>query len=215
MGGRYPGHSPGHSGIFLTLWIVQRHRRRKMAKALPCPRTLPKPSSCVWASPGLRSPWGSISAHPHQARRIVAALNLTDEDTVMEIGAGLGALTGLLAAAVRRVIALERDPELARFLADKLLAETPGVEVICQDVLDVRLPRGGPGGGPAPGGGGEPTLPNHLTAAVHLDLGRGGHHPGRAHDAVGGGRASPPRRVPRITGFCRSCPVPFPGDPPL
>jgi 16S rRNA (adenine1518-N6/adenine1519-N6)-dimethyltransferase len=74
--------------------------------------------------------------HPHQARRIVAGLNLTGEETVVEIGAGLGALTGLLAPAARRVIALERDPELARFLAEELLVEPFGVEVICQDVLE-------------------------------------------------------------------------------
>jgi 16S rRNA (adenine1518-N6/adenine1519-N6)-dimethyltransferase len=73
--------------------------------------------------------------HPHQARRIIAALELTGEDTVVEIGAGLGALTGFLAKGARRVLALERDPELARFLAEDLLADTPGVEVICQDVL--------------------------------------------------------------------------------
>jgi len=67
-------------------------------------------------------------------------LNLTGEETVVEIGAGLGALTVLLAPAARRVIALERDPELARFLAAELLAETPGVEVICQDVLEFDFP---------------------------------------------------------------------------
>ena len=78
--------------------------------------------------------------HPHQARRIVAALNLTGEETVVEIGAGLGALTGLLAPVVRRVIALERDPELARFLAEELLVEAPGVEIICQDVLTFDFP---------------------------------------------------------------------------
>jgi 16S rRNA (adenine1518-N6/adenine1519-N6)-dimethyltransferase len=78
--------------------------------------------------------------HPHQARRIVAALNLTGEATVVEIGAGLGALTGLLAPVARRVIALERDPELARFLTEELLVETPGVEVICQDVLTFDFP---------------------------------------------------------------------------
>jgi 16S rRNA (adenine1518-N6/adenine1519-N6)-dimethyltransferase len=78
--------------------------------------------------------------HPHQARRIVAALDLAGEETVVEIGAGLGALTGLLAPAARRVIALERDPELARFLAEELLVETPGVEVICQDVLEFDFP---------------------------------------------------------------------------
>ena len=74
--------------------------------------------------------------HPHQARRIVAALALQEEETVVEIGAGLGALTGFLAAAAHRVIALERDPELARFLAEDLFRQTPGVEVICQDVLE-------------------------------------------------------------------------------
>jgi 16S rRNA (adenine1518-N6/adenine1519-N6)-dimethyltransferase len=78
--------------------------------------------------------------HPHQARRIVAALHLTGEETVVEIGAGLGALTGLLAPAAHRVIALERDPELARFLAEELLVESPGVQVICQDVLTFDFP---------------------------------------------------------------------------
>ena len=78
--------------------------------------------------------------HPHQARRIVAALHLTGVETVVEIGAGLGALTGFLAPAARRVIALERDPELARFLREELLAETPGVEVICRDVLEFDFP---------------------------------------------------------------------------
>jgi 16S rRNA (adenine1518-N6/adenine1519-N6)-dimethyltransferase len=79
--------------------------------------------------------------HPHQARRIVAALHLTGEETVVEIGAGLGALTGFLAPAARRVIALERDPELARFLTEELLVDSPGVEVICQDVLTFDFPK--------------------------------------------------------------------------
>jgi 16S rRNA (adenine1518-N6/adenine1519-N6)-dimethyltransferase len=74
--------------------------------------------------------------HPHQARRIVAALDLMGEDTVVEIGAGLGALTGFLAQAARRVIALERDPDLAGFLAEDLLFDILGVEVVCQDVLE-------------------------------------------------------------------------------
>lgn len=81
--------------------------------------------------------------HPHQARRIVAALHLTGEETVVEIGAGLGALTVFLAPAARRVIALERDPDLARFLREDLLVETPGVEVICQDVLAFDFPKAG------------------------------------------------------------------------
>jgi len=81
--------------------------------------------------------------HPHQARRIVAALELTGEETVVEIGAGLGALTGFLGPAARRVIALERDPELARFLRDDLFGDTPGIEVICQDALEFDFPGAG------------------------------------------------------------------------
>ena len=73
--------------------------------------------------------------HPHQARRIVAALELTGAEAVVEIGAGLGALTVFLAQAAHRVLALECDPVLARFLQEELFAEAPTVEVRCQDVL--------------------------------------------------------------------------------
>jgi 16S rRNA (adenine1518-N6/adenine1519-N6)-dimethyltransferase len=75
--------------------------------------------------------------HPHQARRIVEALGLGPEDTVVEIGAGLGALTVYLAPAARRVVALERDPALAQYLSEELFPETKVVEVRCQDVLRV------------------------------------------------------------------------------
>jgi 16S rRNA (adenine1518-N6/adenine1519-N6)-dimethyltransferase len=74
--------------------------------------------------------------HPHQARRIVKALDLEGQDTVLEIGAGLGALTVFLAQAASRVIALERDSDLAGFLRQDLFPEVSGVEVVCQDVLE-------------------------------------------------------------------------------
>ena len=74
--------------------------------------------------------------HPHQARRIVEALGLQGGETVVEIGAGLGALTGFLAAAAGRVVALERDPALAQFLQEELFAASPRVTVVCQDVLE-------------------------------------------------------------------------------
>ena len=73
--------------------------------------------------------------HAHQARRIVAALELTGADTVVEIGAGLGALTVFLAQEARRVVAVERDPALAQFLQEELFAGVTPVEVHCQDVL--------------------------------------------------------------------------------
>jgi 16S rRNA (adenine1518-N6/adenine1519-N6)-dimethyltransferase len=73
--------------------------------------------------------------HPHQARRIVDSLELSGDETVVEIGAGLGALTVCLAREARRVVALERDPALVRFLQEEIFPEAPEVEVLCRDVL--------------------------------------------------------------------------------
>jgi 16S rRNA (adenine1518-N6/adenine1519-N6)-dimethyltransferase len=73
--------------------------------------------------------------HPHQARRIVAALGLSPQDQVVEVGPGLGALTVFLAAEAGRVVALEVDPMLAAYLQEELFATEPRVEIVCQDVL--------------------------------------------------------------------------------
>ena len=73
--------------------------------------------------------------HPHQARRIVAALKLDSQDLVVEVGPGLGALTIFLAREAGWVVALEVDPALAAYLQTELFAGEPRVEVICQDVL--------------------------------------------------------------------------------
>lgn len=74
--------------------------------------------------------------HPDQARRIVAALELSGSETVVEIGAGLGALTVFLAPVAARVIALELDARLAQGLAAEVLGDANNVQVISQDVLD-------------------------------------------------------------------------------
>ncbi len=73
--------------------------------------------------------------HPHQARRIVALLQLGPDDLVVEVGPGLGALTLFLAQEAGRVVALEVDQALAAYLRDELFAAEPRVEIICQDVL--------------------------------------------------------------------------------
>jgi 16S rRNA (adenine1518-N6/adenine1519-N6)-dimethyltransferase len=70
----------------------------------------------------------------------VAALGLSREDTVVEIGAGLGALTGFLAQEAGRVVALERDPMLCRFLQEEIFPDSPNVRVLCQDVLEFSFP---------------------------------------------------------------------------
>jgi 16S rRNA (adenine1518-N6/adenine1519-N6)-dimethyltransferase len=82
--------------------------------------------------------WGQhFLVHPHQAQRIAAALALNPGDAVVEIGAGLGALTVSLAAAAGQVVALELDPALARFLTVELFPGNPRVRILCRDVLKV------------------------------------------------------------------------------
>ncbi|HEY3706162.1 MAG TPA: 16S rRNA (adenine(1518)-N(6)/adenine(1519)-N(6))-dimethyltransferase RsmA [Terracidiphilus sp.] len=66
-------------------------------------------------------------------RRIVAALGDISHQTVVEIGPGQGAITGLLASQAARVIALELDRELAPRLRAFLGSEK--VTVFEQDVL--------------------------------------------------------------------------------
>jgi 16S rRNA (adenine1518-N6/adenine1519-N6)-dimethyltransferase len=84
--------------------------------------------------------WGQhFLLYPHQAQRIVAALELRREETVVEIGPGLGALTIFLAPEAGRVVALERDPALARYLDEELFPANPRVQILCQDALSFDL----------------------------------------------------------------------------
>jgi 16S rRNA (adenine1518-N6/adenine1519-N6)-dimethyltransferase len=67
---------------------------------------------------------------------IVDALGALGERTVIEIGPGHGAITAILAARCRRLIAIEVDPALAAELRFRFRA-VPQVEVVEADVLDV------------------------------------------------------------------------------
>jgi 16S rRNA (adenine1518-N6/adenine1519-N6)-dimethyltransferase len=71
-------------------------------------------------------------------RRIAQALDLRPDDLVMEIGAGRGAMTELLAAGAQRVIAIELDPALAVKLAEQIRADSR-IEVFQTDILSADL----------------------------------------------------------------------------
>jgi 16S rRNA (adenine1518-N6/adenine1519-N6)-dimethyltransferase len=66
------------------------------------------------------------------AERIVALLGPTARDLVIEIGPGLGALTGPLARAAGRLLALEVDQVLAAALLERF-ADAPHVEIVMAD----------------------------------------------------------------------------------
>jgi 16S rRNA (adenine1518-N6/adenine1519-N6)-dimethyltransferase len=79
--------------------------------------------------------WGQNFLVDRNAQeRIVAAAAAGTDDVVVEIGAGLGALTALLAGHAGRVIAIEHDPELATVL-ERELAHRPAVRIERADAL--------------------------------------------------------------------------------
>lgn len=67
--------------------------------------------------------------------RIAALVAPSEDDIVVEIGAGLGVLTAELATKAGRVIALEIDPRLISVLKDRF-AGHDRVEIMAGDVLD-------------------------------------------------------------------------------
>ncbi|MCK4808744.1 MAG: ribosomal RNA small subunit methyltransferase A [Candidatus Aenigmarchaeota archaeon] len=63
------------------------------------------------------------------------------DETVLEIGAGYGALTLELAKMAKKVIAVEIDDELVPLLEKRLAEEgLKNVDIICEDVLKAEMP---------------------------------------------------------------------------
>ncbi len=68
-------------------------------------------------------------------RRIVRVSGVGPDDVVLEVGPGLGSLTLGLLPAVRRVVAVEIDPRLARLLPETCARVTGDLEVVTADAL--------------------------------------------------------------------------------
>ena len=85
-------------------------------------------------SPGARLGQHFLT-HPDILERIVAALEPVATDVVLEIGAGTGSLTAVLARRVGRVVAIERDRRLAAALAAAPPPRGAAIEVVAGDAL--------------------------------------------------------------------------------
>lgn len=105
---------------------------------------------------------------PNTVRRIVRAAELTPDETVLEIGPGLGSLTLALLAEGHRVTAVEIDPLLAQALPSTVASYAPQqasrLTVVEADAMDV-----------TPAEIGEPTacvanLPYNVAVPVLLHL---------------------------------------------
>jgi 16S rRNA (adenine1518-N6/adenine1519-N6)-dimethyltransferase len=85
---------------------------------------------------------------PNTVRRIVRASGVGPDDVVVEVGPGLGSLTLALLEAVRRVVAIEVDPVLARALPATVAERAPEhagrFEVVEADALRVAAVPGPP-----------------------------------------------------------------------
>lgn len=76
---------------------------------------------------------------PNTVRRIVRLAEIQPDETILEIGPGLGSLTVELAKAARRVVAVEIDRMVVEALRE-VVDGAPNVEIVQDDALRVDLP---------------------------------------------------------------------------
>ncbi len=101
-------------------------------------------------------------------QRIIAAAGLTPDDTVIEVGPGLGVLTDELARQAGKVVAVELDSRLAELLRERL-APFPNVTIVTADILKVdpaQLLRPAGGAETPPSYKVVANLPYYITSAV-------------------------------------------------
>jgi protein-L-isoaspartate(D-aspartate) O-methyltransferase len=73
----------------------------------------PAATSQAYLDVPIRIPHGQVTTQPSLMARMVAALELTGSERVLEVGTGLGFQTAILAWLARQVVSVERFAELA------------------------------------------------------------------------------------------------------
>src|SRR6187551_3177878 len=105
---------------------MRRAREMRISAASPQPSSSPSNWRCAPAMHGHRprKRFGqNFLADSHYVARIVAAIAPAPGDNIVEIGPGLGALTGALVDGAGRIAAIEIDRDLAARLRDRFAAE--------------------------------------------------------------------------------------------
>ena len=78
--------------------------------------------------------------NPSTAEAIASRANLSPDDVVLEIGAGLGALTIPVARIVKKIYALEKDPQMVELLKTQILVNRiSNCEIVQGDILKIDL----------------------------------------------------------------------------
>jgi 16S rRNA (adenine1518-N6/adenine1519-N6)-dimethyltransferase len=79
-------------------------------------------------------------SNPSIARKIISRAELDSDDVVLEIGAGLGALTIPAARLVRRLVAVEKDLRIIELLKTELIVNRiKNVSILPHSVFDVQI----------------------------------------------------------------------------
>ncbi len=78
----------------------------------------------------------------HVLDKIISAAGMTKEDTVLEVGPGIGTMTQRLSQAAGQVIAVEIDTNLIPILKDTL-QDCENVTVINEDILKIDIKKNG------------------------------------------------------------------------
>ena len=81
----------------------------------------------------------NFTVNSDMLQRLVSHASITEDDVVLEVGAGLGFLTQFLSSKCKKVITVEVDPALVSFLR-KQLRSMQNVDLIEGDILKVSLP---------------------------------------------------------------------------
>jgi len=68
--------------------------------------------------------------------RVAAAADLSPADSVLEIGPGVGTLTGRLLELAGAVVAVELDPQMVRILGEQFAGQ-PRLRVLAGDILEI------------------------------------------------------------------------------
>lgn len=81
----------------------------------------------------------NFMVEPSVFETLIDYASVDKNDTTLDIGAGLGFLTRLLAERCRTVLAVEADPRLVSILQDQL-EHAPNVEIMTGSVLRLKIP---------------------------------------------------------------------------
>ena len=76
----------------------------------------------------------------HVLDKIISAAEITKEDTVLEIGPGIGTMTQALCEAAKQVIAVEIDKNLIPILENDTLKDYDNAVVVNNDILATDIP---------------------------------------------------------------------------